>query len=177
MGLFSGPRELHLMQDFVALVDSRSCLLFAREARRVVEVADDPPILEMQFRREIKFNRHAAETPGRSRRFPEGLSASEHFCANISEATADLLLSAMRAAPELNRIRVVPHQCADCSTDELFFSVPKPSKASSISSSSVWRTRHRRSRDWILFEARNRRRMCDQCPPTIFVPTEERPNG
>jgi hypothetical protein len=33
-----------------------------RKARRIVEVADDPPIPEMQLRREIKLNRHAAET-------------------------------------------------------------------------------------------------------------------
>jgi hypothetical protein len=64
MGLLSGLRELHLVQDFVALVDSWSSLLFARKARRIVEVADNPPILEMQLRREIKLDRHAAETPG-----------------------------------------------------------------------------------------------------------------
>jgi hypothetical protein len=28
-----------------------------------------------------------------------------------------------------------------------------------------------------LFEARNLRRMPDKCPPTIFVPIEERPNS
>ena len=54
MGLFFALRVLHLVQDFIALVDSRSSLLLARKARRVVEVADDPPILEMQLRREIK---------------------------------------------------------------------------------------------------------------------------
>ena len=67
MGLLSGLREFHPVQDFIALVDSRSSLLLARKARRVVEVADDPPILEMQLRREIKLNRPAAETSGYAR--------------------------------------------------------------------------------------------------------------
>src|SRR5262249_50296018 len=67
VGLFSALRVLHPVQDFIALVDSRSSLLFARKAHRVVEVADDPAILEMQLRREIKLNRHAAETPGCTR--------------------------------------------------------------------------------------------------------------
>src|SRR5262249_44219614 len=61
---FSALRVLNPVQDFIALVDSGSSLLFARKAHRVVEVADDPTILEMQFRREIKLSRHAAETPG-----------------------------------------------------------------------------------------------------------------
>src|SRR5262249_2560496 len=61
VGLFSALRVLHLVQDFIALVDPRSNLLLARKARRVVEVADDSTILEMQFRRKIKLNRHAAE--------------------------------------------------------------------------------------------------------------------
>src|SRR5215471_15397873 len=58
---------LNPVQNFIALVDSRSNLLLARKAHRVVKVADDPPILEMQLRREIKLNRHAAETPGCTR--------------------------------------------------------------------------------------------------------------
>jgi hypothetical protein len=53
MGFFSALRVFHLVQDFIALVDSRSSLLLARKARGVVEVADDAPVLEMQFRREI----------------------------------------------------------------------------------------------------------------------------
>ena len=64
VGLFSALRLLHPVQDFIALVDSRSSLLLARKARLIVEVADDPPILEMQLRREMKLNRYAAETPG-----------------------------------------------------------------------------------------------------------------
>ena len=46
VSLFSALRLLHLVQDFIALVDSRSSLLLACKARRVVEIADDPPILE-----------------------------------------------------------------------------------------------------------------------------------
>ena len=43
--LFFALRVLHLVQDFIALVDPRSNLLLARKARRVVEVADDPTVL------------------------------------------------------------------------------------------------------------------------------------
>src|SRR5215471_9890116 len=71
VGLFAALRVLHPVQDFIALVDPRSNLLLARKARGVVEVADDPAILEMQFRREIKLNRHAAETPGCARGSPK----------------------------------------------------------------------------------------------------------
>src|SRR5262245_41397078 len=69
--LFSALRVLNRMQDFIALADSRSSLLLARKAHRVVEVADDPTILEVQFRREIKRNRHAAETSGCVRGSPK----------------------------------------------------------------------------------------------------------
>jgi hypothetical protein len=56
MGLFFALRALHPVQNFIALVDSRSSLLLASKARRVVEVADDAPILErlyQKFRRKI----------------------------------------------------------------------------------------------------------------------------
>jgi hypothetical protein len=75
--LFFALRVLHLVQDFIALVDPRPGFLFARKARRVIEVADDPPILEMQFGREIKLDRHAAETPARAGGSREKLPASE----------------------------------------------------------------------------------------------------
>src|SRR5947207_4960077 len=78
---------------------------------------------------------------------------------------------------ELSLSRAVSVSCADYLTDELFFSVPSPSKASSSSSSSNGRTRQRRCRGWLLFAGLNLRRMPDQCLPTIFVPTEENPNG
>jgi hypothetical protein len=73
MGLFFALRALHPVQNFIALVDSRSSLLLASKARRVVEVADDAPILEMQLRCEIKLSRHAAETPGCTRSSAERL--------------------------------------------------------------------------------------------------------
>src|SRR5262249_849762 len=62
--LFSALRVLHPVQDFMGWGESRASFLLAGKARRMVEVADDPPILEMQLRREMKLNRHAAETPG-----------------------------------------------------------------------------------------------------------------
>src|SRR5437667_8371503 len=78
MGLFVALRALYPVQNFVALVDSWSSLLLASKADRVVEAADDAPIPEMQFRREIKLNRHAAETPGCARGFAEK-STAWHF--------------------------------------------------------------------------------------------------
>ena len=38
---------LYFVQDFVSLVDSRAKLLLASKARRVFEIPDDAPILEM----------------------------------------------------------------------------------------------------------------------------------
>jgi hypothetical protein len=54
MGLFVALRTLYPMQNFIALVDSWPRLLLASRADRVVEVADDAPIPEMQLRRAIK---------------------------------------------------------------------------------------------------------------------------
>jgi hypothetical protein len=71
------------VQDFIALVDSRSSLLLARKARGIVEVADDPPILEMQLRREIKLNRHAAETPRCAGGSPGKLPAFGEYSSQI----------------------------------------------------------------------------------------------
>jgi hypothetical protein len=62
VGVFLALRAFHSVQDFVALIDSWSNLLLASEAHRVVKIADNAPILEMQLRREIKLGRHTAET-------------------------------------------------------------------------------------------------------------------
>jgi hypothetical protein len=47
MRFFLAAGALNLVQDLVTLVDSWSSLLLASEARRVLEVADDAPILQM----------------------------------------------------------------------------------------------------------------------------------
>jgi hypothetical protein len=52
MGLFVALSTLHFVQNFVALIDSRSSFLFASKLLRVFEIPNDPPILEMQFWRE-----------------------------------------------------------------------------------------------------------------------------
>jgi hypothetical protein len=69
MGIFLAPRPFHSVQDFVALVDPRPNLLFSSKAGRVLEIADDPPILEVQLRREVKLGCHTAETSSFARRF------------------------------------------------------------------------------------------------------------
>jgi hypothetical protein len=61
MGLFVALSTLHFVQNFVALIDSRSSLLFASKRLRVFEIPNDPPILEMQFWRKIKLGRYGAE--------------------------------------------------------------------------------------------------------------------
>jgi len=63
MGLFIALGTLYLVQDFIALVHSRSSFLLASKADRVLEIADDAPIPEMELRREIKLNHHAGRTP------------------------------------------------------------------------------------------------------------------
>jgi hypothetical protein len=45
MGVFRALRAFHSVQDFVALVDSRSNLLLASKVRRVVEIANERPSL------------------------------------------------------------------------------------------------------------------------------------
>lgn len=40
-------RAFYPMQNFVTTINARPQLLFAREACRVIEMADDTPILEM----------------------------------------------------------------------------------------------------------------------------------
>src|SRR5262245_9135463 len=61
MGLFIALRAFHLVQHFVALVDPGSSLLLASKGRRVVEVTDDAPILEMEFWREKSLRKEAVE--------------------------------------------------------------------------------------------------------------------
>jgi hypothetical protein len=62
MGLFLTLRAFDSVQDFVALVDSGSNLLFASKTRSVRKIADDASILEMQLRREIELDRHTTKT-------------------------------------------------------------------------------------------------------------------
>jgi len=70
MGLFLALRAFDPVQDFVSLIDSWPNLLLASKASRVVEVADDAPILEMQLRREIKLGRHISEMSSGAQGFP-----------------------------------------------------------------------------------------------------------
>lgn len=46
------------MQNLVALIHSRSRLLFARKTYGVRKIADDPPVPKMQLRREIEVDAH-----------------------------------------------------------------------------------------------------------------------
>jgi hypothetical protein len=73
MGLFIALGTFYPVQDFIALVHSRSSLLLATKADRVLEIADDAPIPEMELRREIKLNRHAGRTPVSARGSAERL--------------------------------------------------------------------------------------------------------
>ena len=83
MGLFLALRAFDPVQDFVSLIDSWPNLLLASKASRVVEVADDAPILEMQLRREIKLGRHTAETSSAaSGSGPLRTRCCHHYCGN-----------------------------------------------------------------------------------------------
>src|SRR5260370_33953537 len=57
MCFFFALCALHFVQNFVTLVDPRPGLLLASKVGRVVNVADDASVLEMEFGREIKLNR------------------------------------------------------------------------------------------------------------------------
>lgn len=69
MYFFFALCALHLMQNFVTLIDPRSGLLFARKIQCVVNIADDAAVFEMELRREINLSRHGAETPSCARSF------------------------------------------------------------------------------------------------------------
>lgn len=62
MRLFLVVGTFYRVQNLVPLVDPRSDLLLASKARRILEIPDYTPILEMQLRREIEFNGHNTET-------------------------------------------------------------------------------------------------------------------
>jgi hypothetical protein len=47
-----------LMQNLVALIHSRSRLLFAGKAHSVLKIADDPSVSKVQLRREIEVDAH-----------------------------------------------------------------------------------------------------------------------
>jgi hypothetical protein len=61
MGLFVAFGALHFVQNLIALIDSRSSLLFSSKGLSVFKIADDTTILEMQFWRKMKIGRHSAE--------------------------------------------------------------------------------------------------------------------
>src|SRR5947207_2512047 len=58
VGLFLVPRPLQGMQYLVALVDTGTRLLFTHERRSIFDIANDPPVDQPQFRREIEFYCH-----------------------------------------------------------------------------------------------------------------------
>jgi hypothetical protein len=119
MGLFFALRELDLMQDFIALIDSGSEFLLARKAHGVVEVAYDASILEMQLGREIKLSRHAAGNASLCQMFPELLAHNRKrastrqfamgFC--IKEKSPDSQEPPNERSEEPYRLLTVPAAC------------------------------------------------------------------
>jgi hypothetical protein len=62
MGFFPALGALHAVQYFIAPVDTWSSFLLASKTRRVIEVANDAPILQMELGREIKLDHRAEKT-------------------------------------------------------------------------------------------------------------------
>jgi hypothetical protein len=54
MRLFFALRALDLVQNFVALIDSRSCLMLAGKVLRVIEIADDAAIPDLRCSSGVK---------------------------------------------------------------------------------------------------------------------------
>jgi hypothetical protein len=61
----SAPRPLKRVQHLVAPIHPRARLLLPRERNRILDVANDAPVHEVQFRREVELNRHAVVTADR----------------------------------------------------------------------------------------------------------------
>src|SRR6266550_4649783 len=61
----SAPRPLKRVQHLVAPIHPRARLLLPRERNRILDVANDAPVHEVQFGREVELNRHAVVTAGR----------------------------------------------------------------------------------------------------------------
>jgi hypothetical protein len=71
MGFFPARGALHAVQYFIAPVDTWSSFLLASKTRRVIEVANDAPILQMELGREIKLDHRAEKLLTRARRSHE----------------------------------------------------------------------------------------------------------
>jgi hypothetical protein len=70
MGFFPALGALHAVQYFIAPVDTWSSFLLASKTRRVIEVANDAPILQMELGREIKLDHRAEKTTNVCAAFP-----------------------------------------------------------------------------------------------------------
>ena len=65
------PRPLERMQHLVAPIHPGAGLLFPRECDRILDVANDTPVHEVQFGREVELDRHARVTARQDRKFLE----------------------------------------------------------------------------------------------------------
>ena len=90
MGFFPALGALHAVQYFIAPVDTWSSLLLASKTRRVIEVANDAPILQVELRREIKLDHRAEKTTNVCAAFPRDstsgsrrISAAWDFGSNL----------------------------------------------------------------------------------------------
>jgi hypothetical protein len=60
VGLLLGLRALDRVQNLVALVDPGPRFLLASKANSVSQMADNPAVSEMQFRREVELRDHVS---------------------------------------------------------------------------------------------------------------------
>jgi hypothetical protein len=57
MGFFPALSALERVQHLVTAIESGPGFLFARERRRVLDIADDASVAELQFGREVELPR------------------------------------------------------------------------------------------------------------------------
>ena len=68
----SAPSSLKRVQDLVAPINPGAGLLLPRKHDGILDVANDPPVHEVKFRREVELDRHAIRNRGQDRKFLEG---------------------------------------------------------------------------------------------------------
>src|SRR5207302_10642041 len=69
MGLLAALRAFQCVQNLIADIHARPRLMLARESSRILDVADDAGVLEVELRSEIELDRHNRAKRERSGKF------------------------------------------------------------------------------------------------------------
>src|SRR5262245_13214972 len=73
--LLHAPRALEGVQHFVAPIHPGASLLLTRECHRILDVANDASVHEVELGREVELDRHAITNWGPGSKFRESVAA------------------------------------------------------------------------------------------------------